>query len=77
MCDPATAAALGMSQGALAFQTVSTLVSVAGFVSQGQAARAQAQATANAANFTASVARRNQEIANRKAVDAEQRGRTA
>ncbi len=66
MCTPELAAAAGMSQGALAFQTVSTLVSVAGFVSQGQAA-----------NFQASVQRRNVIIAERKAVDAEQRGQTA
>ncbi len=77
MCTPGLALATGLSQGALAFQTASTLFSIVGFVTQGQAARAQGQAAAQAAGYQASIARRNQIIANRAAEDALARGEAA
>lgn len=62
MCDPVTIA------------VVSTGFQVVGGLFQAQSAKRQAEATAQAAAFQASVARRNQEIANRAADDATARG---
>ena len=56
---------------------ITSLISVAHFVSQRQAALAQGRAGAQAANYQAAIARRNQEIANRAAEDAVARGEAA
>lgn len=57
--------------------TLGAFSGVAGQVFQGQAATAQARAGAQAANYQAAIARRNQEIANRAAEDAIARGKAA
>ncbi len=77
MCTPTLAVATGMSQGALAFQTVSTLLSVSGLAMQAQASAQAGVAAQRAAAYQAAVAKRNQAVANQAAEDALARGKVS